>query len=184
MAEILHQHRKICWSNQQSWNVECFCSKTFYRLESLNYGKTKYCGYTCAPKPKGLPLKNLRKMNGISLLGHTIHAAISSKCFDRTIVSTDGGLIAEEAKNFGVEVVLRPAELASDTASSISGVIHALETTGSNSGTDNPITTNQSITHKGSYSWSFFSIWWENKMIRCLCMPNGASSTKNPASNQ
>ncbi len=47
---------------------------------------------------KGLPLKNLRKMNGISLLGHTINAAISSKCFDRIIVSTDGGLIAEEAK--------------------------------------------------------------------------------------
>lgn len=75
---------------------------------------------------KGLPLKNLRLLAGQSLLAHTIQAAWQSECFDRVVVSTDGHQIAQEAKSYQAEVVMRPASLASDTASSISGVLHAL----------------------------------------------------------
>lgn len=79
---------------------------------------------------KGLPLKNLREIAGKSLLAHTIQAAKQSGCFEQIVVSTDGNLIAAEAQKYQPDVVIvrRPIELASDTALSITGVIHALDT--------------------------------------------------------
>lgn len=77
---------------------------------------------------KGIPLKNLASVGGIPLLSRTITAAEKSNVFDEIIVSTDGELIAEEAKkHLSVTPIQRPDYLANDTASSISGVIHALE---------------------------------------------------------
>lgn len=38
---------------------------------------------------KGIPLKNIQKLNGIPLIGHTINSAFESKKIDRIIVSTD-----------------------------------------------------------------------------------------------
>lgn len=86
---------------------------------------------------KGLPLKNLREIAGKSLLAHTIQAAKQSGCFDEIVVSTDGHLIIEEAQKYQPDVVIirRPIELASDTASSISGVLHALDTLNITEGT-------------------------------------------------
>lgn len=77
---------------------------------------------------KGIALKNLQKVGGVSLLGRAIVAASHSQIFDKIVVSTDSDAIATEAKKYaGVTVIDRPDELASDTASSISGVLHALE---------------------------------------------------------
>lgn len=79
---------------------------------------------------KGIPLKNLALVGGVSLLSRTITAAEKSNVFDEIIVSTDGELIAEEAKKHSsVTLIRRPDYLANDTASSISGVIHALKIT-------------------------------------------------------
>lgn len=77
---------------------------------------------------KSIPLKNLIPLNGKSLLARTILAARDSKIFNHIIVSTDGELIAQEAKSYGATVITRPANLATDTASSISGVLHVLNT--------------------------------------------------------
>ena len=83
---------------------------------------------------KGVPLKNLRKVAGFSLLARTIIEAQKSNCFSRIIVSTDGEKISEEARKYGAEVVIRPDELATDTATSISGVVHCLKTLNIQSG--------------------------------------------------
>lgn len=59
-------------------------------------------------------------------MARAIEAAQASTQIDRVVVSTDHAGIAEEAFTYGAEVVLRPAELASDQATSESALLHAL----------------------------------------------------------
>ena len=49
-------------------------------------------------------------------MAYTIEVALRSRKLDRVFVSTDGEEIARLAQKWGVEVVKRPAELASDTS--------------------------------------------------------------------
>lgn len=68
---------------------------------------------------KGLPGKNLREIGGLSLTGYKAIAAKQSRYCSRLIVSSDSPEIRNEAKRYGAEVLFeRPAELATDTASS------------------------------------------------------------------
>ncbi len=77
---------------------------------------------------KGLPGKNIRPLNGKPLIQYTVEAALSSKCVDKVIVTTDDQKIADVAKLAGAEVpFLRPDYLASDTASAVDVYIHATE---------------------------------------------------------
>lgn len=77
---------------------------------------------------KGIPLKNLQTVGGVSLLGRAIESAKQSGVFTHVVVSTDGDLIAQEAEKYtDVIIIKRPDELANDTATSISGVLHALD---------------------------------------------------------
>lgn len=76
---------------------------------------------------KGLPGKNLLQIGGISLLGHAVKNAVASQRLSRVICSADHNALIEEAENYGAEVLFkRPAELATDTASSWSVVQHAV----------------------------------------------------------
>ena len=63
----------------------------------------------------------------MSLLCRCVIAAQASKRVGRVVVSTDDDAIEAEAIRLGAEVVRRPAELAGDTASSESAILHALE---------------------------------------------------------
>lgn len=66
---------------------------------------------------KGLPGKNIRLLDGIPLICHTIKAAVSASSISRVIVSTDDDAIAAIAKECGAEVpFIRPSDLASDDA--------------------------------------------------------------------
>jgi CMP-N,N'-diacetyllegionaminic acid synthase len=77
---------------------------------------------------KGIPRKNIRSFCGKPLLQWSIEVALAAPSVDRVVVSTDDPEIAEVALAGGAEVpFLRPAELASDTASGIAPVLHALE---------------------------------------------------------
>lgn len=72
---------------------------------------------------KGVKNKNIRPLNGVPLIGHTILQALESGLFDHVAVSTDSDEIAETAERYGAEAFFRrSAELATDTAGKL-GVI-------------------------------------------------------------
>lgn len=76
---------------------------------------------------KGVPRKNLRRVGGVPLLARAIESARAAALIDRVVVSTDDHEIAAVAREWGAEVVDRPAELSGDTASSESALLHALD---------------------------------------------------------
>ena len=77
---------------------------------------------------KGVPGKNLKRIAGLSLIGYKARAALKTRTCARLVISTDSVEIQEEARHHGVAVPFtRPAELASDQATSESAVAHALE---------------------------------------------------------
>jgi CMP-N,N'-diacetyllegionaminic acid synthase len=77
---------------------------------------------------RGLPGKNTRMLCGKPLIAWSIDQARASKYVDETMVTTDSEEIAEIARDFGASVpFLRPAELATDTATTFSAIKHTLE---------------------------------------------------------
>lgn len=85
---------------------------------------------------KGIPGKNLKKLNGKPLIQYTIDAAKGSKKITDFLISTDGIEIAEYGKSQNVNVpFLRPENLSGDVISPMYAVIHAkefMETNGKN----------------------------------------------------
>jgi CMP-N,N'-diacetyllegionaminic acid synthase len=83
----------------------------------------------CRGGSKGVPGKNIKALAGKPLIAYTIEVANSSTLIDALIISTDDEEIASVAKAYGASVpFMRPAELASDTASKWPVFIHAVET--------------------------------------------------------
>jgi CMP-N-acetylneuraminic acid synthetase len=77
---------------------------------------------------KGLPGKNVRPLCGKPLVAWSIESARGSRYVDEVLVSTDGDDIARVAEQFGAAVPFRrPYELATDSATTLSAVQHALE---------------------------------------------------------
>ncbi len=75
---------------------------------------------------KGLPGKNIKLLNGIPLIAYTIKEAIKSK-LEECIVTTDSEEIASISRLYGGNIpFIRPIEIATDNASSIDVVLHAL----------------------------------------------------------
>ena len=63
----------------------------------------------------GVPLKNIKNLNGKPLISYTIKSAIESNCLDRVIVSTDHEETASISKEYGAEVPFkRPADISED----------------------------------------------------------------------
>ncbi len=76
---------------------------------------------------EGLPGKNVARVGGVPLVARAVHAALAAHRIGRVVVTTDDAEIADAAVAAGAEVVSRPAELASATASSESALLHALD---------------------------------------------------------
>ena len=72
---------------------------------------------------KGIPKKNIKLLNGKPVIAYTLEAALSST-IDRVVVSTDCQEIAQVAKQFGVEVIIRPSELAKDSTPTLPVLQH------------------------------------------------------------
>lgn len=76
---------------------------------------------------KGLPNKNGLAVAGKPMLAWTLEHALASRCVDRVVLSTDGPHLAEVGRRHtGVEVVMRPAELADDHATIDAATRHAV----------------------------------------------------------
>lgn len=76
---------------------------------------------------KRIPRKNLLPFAGKPLVVHSIEDALGARRVHRTIVSTDDAKIAAVSREAGAEVIDRPAELAGDTATSESALVHVLD---------------------------------------------------------
>ena len=77
---------------------------------------------------KRIPRKNIREFGGKPMIAWSIKAAKDSECFDRIIVSTDDGEIADVSQHWGADVpFLRPLELADDFAGTTPVVSHAVQ---------------------------------------------------------
>ncbi len=90
--------------------------------------KPKILGLTLARGgSKSVPRKNIKPIAGVPLIGYTILEALRSKLLTRYIVSTDDEEIQSVAVQYGAEApFLRPAEFATDSASSVSAMQHAV----------------------------------------------------------
>lgn len=75
---------------------------------------------------KGIPGKNLTEFCGRPLLSWSIGQALRSNCVNEVYVSSDSEEILEAAGRFGASPITRPAELATDEASSEAALLHAL----------------------------------------------------------
>lgn len=78
---------------------------------------------------KGVPRKNLKMLGNSPLIAYTWESAQQSQLLSDIILSSEDDAIIDWAKNNGLEVpFVRPKALATDTASSIDVVIHAINT--------------------------------------------------------
>ena len=76
---------------------------------------------------KGISQKNLSNVLGKPLIAYTIEAALKAQTLDKVIVSTDDEHIAEVSQGCGAEVpFIRPHHLATDTATTLSVLQHAI----------------------------------------------------------
>jgi CMP-N,N'-diacetyllegionaminic acid synthase len=76
---------------------------------------------------KGIPGKNIKRLQGKPLIAWTIQAAQGSKYLDKIIVSTDSAEIAKLANEYGAETpFVRPVELATDVTPGVDVILHTM----------------------------------------------------------
>lgn len=68
---------------------------------------------------KGIPLKNIKLLAGVPLIGWVIRAAVDTQVFDSIWVSTDHDEIERVAKNWGAQVHRRSTDVSKDTSTSL-----------------------------------------------------------------
>ena len=77
---------------------------------------------------KSVKKKNIKMINGYPLIFYTINEALKSKYLSRYLVSTDDKETQNIALKYGAEApFLRPKELSTDQASSVSSLQHAVK---------------------------------------------------------
>lgn len=75
---------------------------------------------------KGLPGKNIVNLGGKPLIAWTIEAALKVPMIDEVYVSTDDEEIASISEIFGAKIIMRPSELATDSAGTEPVIEHAI----------------------------------------------------------
>lgn len=76
---------------------------------------------------KGLKRKNVVDLAGKPLIAWTIEASLDSKYITKTIVSSDDQEVLDISKECGANVVRRPDDLSSDSATSESVIKHTID---------------------------------------------------------
>ena len=77
---------------------------------------------------KGVKGKNVRMLQGLPLIAHSIRQARATRLFDAIAVSSDSDEILSVARDEGVDCLIeRPAALASDTAAKLPVIRHCVE---------------------------------------------------------
>ncbi|MEN8445220.1 MAG: acylneuraminate cytidylyltransferase family protein [Cyanobacteria bacterium J06555_13] len=76
---------------------------------------------------KGIPRKNVKLLASKPLVTYGILDALEAQLIDEIYVSTDDLEISAVSQNYGAEIITRPDNIAGDTASSESALLHALQ---------------------------------------------------------
>ena len=76
---------------------------------------------------KGIPKKNLMPIAGKPLIYWSIQAALDSNLLTRFVVSTENIEISQVSRSMGAEVLIRPDHLATDEATTIGVLEHAIQ---------------------------------------------------------
>ena len=76
---------------------------------------------------KRLPGKNTLNLNDKPLIAWSIEAGLNSKYVDKVVVSSDDRVVLDIADKYGVEIIIRPDDLASDMATTVDTVEHILD---------------------------------------------------------
>jgi len=76
---------------------------------------------------KSIPKKNIIDFCGKPLISWNIKQALESKCVREVYVTTDDKEIADVSHKYGARIIWRPVELATDTSSSESALLHAID---------------------------------------------------------
>jgi CMP-N,N'-diacetyllegionaminic acid synthase len=84
---------------------------------------------------KGVPGKNEALFKGEPLVAHTVATARDAGIFDAIVVSSDGERLLKLGHDAGADVLVRrPGRLATDGASKLDAIVHAVEVTESHLG--------------------------------------------------
>ena len=75
---------------------------------------------------KGIKLKNLKKINNISLIGHTSNFIDSCSFFDNKILSSDHIKILNEGKNYNFKILKRLKKISGDKISDYDVIKHVI----------------------------------------------------------
>ncbi len=84
---------------------------------------------------KGIARKNVLLIQDKPVIGYVIEAALAAATLDHVVVSTDDTEIASVAESYGVSVIMRPMEFATDAAPidpTLRHVVQTLEADGLN----------------------------------------------------
>jgi CMP-N,N'-diacetyllegionaminic acid synthase len=76
---------------------------------------------------KGIPRKNLCKIEGKSLVEHALHIGMAAASVSHVVLSTEDAEIAAIGEHVGVDVIPRPAELAADESLTLDVLKHVLD---------------------------------------------------------
>ncbi len=76
---------------------------------------------------KRLARKNVLDLAGKPLIAWSIEAGLNSKYIDKVVVSSDDTEILAVSKEYNAEIIIRPDELASDTATTFDAIRHTVE---------------------------------------------------------
>lgn len=76
---------------------------------------------------KRLPRKNILDLCGKPLISWSIEAGLKSKYIDKVIVTSDDDEILSISKEYGAEIIRRPDELSSDTATTFDAIKHTID---------------------------------------------------------
>lgn len=97
---------------------------------------SRLCTICARGGSKGVPNKNLRMVGGSPLIAHSIRHAIECQLFDTIAVSSDSAEILELSRHVGADLCIeRPAYLATDTASKLDAIQHAVQASETETGT-------------------------------------------------
>lgn len=76
---------------------------------------------------KGIPKKNIKKLNGKPLISYSIEEALKSNFINKVVVSSENEDIEKISKSYGAETIKRPKNLAKDDSLTIDTVFHSLD---------------------------------------------------------